>query len=535
MFGRAEEQTQTAAAAEPSQLPPVKPSRPSVLDQALAFGAPLVSLALVLYLVGSGALVFPFSSRVGDEPGLGVVVLVMAGLSLAMALLRRWRPNVGDAALGSAAFLVGFAVYYALIGALVDWAFSASLGRWERFALVFLLLAALGAIPSAYQGIWSRWKSRAARRSELGVRIEASAAPNLRTAATAPSPAAISFSLTRVRTAGWRLPVREPVRSWSTVVNLPTVVRGSYVEAAAAIDREALAAVAAVRSDLGDAEWTVPMLIDRADQLPWEGLVSYALTGTYSPDDSVFLYRTQAVSGTAPPPGQVETGIVSVLGWNPDAVEAWQKAGRKVETDDPRHSFVVHAVGTPVLGSAGPQFRFAGQHSASNAGAGLESAVSEAPSGFSSLSELPHAVSLLILQHEPAFSSTRLGSDREQAALLRVVACDLFQRGHGAVITIPSLEPELADVVLKEVARCLGERPDLIDRLVGPSATAQDDLLRLVHAVRNARRAVERWFAKNGNAVEGALDDRVEAAWDVCLYARRPHDQPVISSLGRTS
>lgn len=518
----ATEAAMTSASAAPVPVPSAAPrSRVgAVLDQAFAIGAPLVSLAMLLWLVGTGALVFPSSSKVGGEPGWGVVAIVMVGLSLAMWVLYKWRPKVGEVALGSAAFLIGFAIYYAVIGALVDWILPAPLGRWPRFFVVFGLPAGLGFIPTAYQSVWSRWRSRIARRSELAIRIDASAAPNLRVADFTPSSTTVGFDLQRSRTAGWRLPVIDPMRSWSTVVSLPTVVRSSYAEAARAVDQDALRAVADVRADLGDAEWRVPMLIDRADQLPWEGVISFALTASHAPDDSVFLYRAQPSAGMAPPPGQVEKGLVSILGWNPDAVEAWRKAGRTLAVDGPEEAMVVHAVGTPFLGTAGPQFRLAGQHASANAEAILESVVSEAPSDVRSLSELPRPVSLLVLQAEPAFSSGRLGSDREQAALLRAVASDLFHRGHAAVLTIPSLQPELAEVVVQAVARCLSRRPDLWDRLLGPPATAEDEFMRLAHAVREARRSIATWLASHGNAVEGAIDDRVEAAWDVCLFAR---------------
>lgn len=524
------------APAAPGGLPSPAPASAGspVLDQILAVGAGLVSLALLIYLVGSGALVFPSSSRAGDEPGLAVVALVMGGFAAAMALLRKWRPNAGDAALGAAAFLVGFGIYYALIGALADWILPEPIGRWSRFVLVFLLLAALGFVPAAYRGIWGRWRARVARRSELLVQIEASAMPNLRQADTS-TRVTMTFDLERVRTAGLRLPAREPSQSWSQVVELSTVVRDSYAQAAAAVDRKGLEPVAAIRTELAGAEWTVPLLVERADQLPWEALISHALTGEHEPADSVFLYRAEPGRGPAWRRAALRAGAVSMLGWNPDAVDVWRKAGRSVTSGEVRESLIVHAVGTPTLGSAGPRFRLAGQHSSPATKTMLESVVPEVPDLASVLAELPRPLSLLILQQESAFSTTRLGSDREQAALLRVVAGDLFRRGHAAVVTVPSLGPELANVVMTALVGQLSEQPSPLPRLLRWSGSERDDFLRLVHAVRAARRAMTTWLTTHGTAIEGTLDDRVEAAWDVCLFARDRERQDIGSVIGRTS
>lgn len=519
-----------------TRLPSAAPAsaRSSVLDQVLAVGAVLLSVALVLYLVGSGALIFPSSSRVGGEPGWGVVLVVMIGMSLAMALLRMWRPSLWETALGATAFLVGFAICYALIGALADWILPEPLGRWLRFGLVSLLLGGLGSVPAAYRGIWSRWRSRVARRSALLMRVEAADAANLRRTDTM-ARVTMAFTLERVRTAGWRLPVLEPTQFWSTVVDLPTVVRESYERAAAAIDRESLAPLAAIRADLQEPEWTVPILVERADQLPWEGLLSHALTGSHEPIDSVFFYRALPGAGPEWQHGALQRGTVSVLGWSPEAVEIWRRARRNVDTRNGSDSRIIHAVGTPVLGTAGPQFRLAGQHAPSTAEAMLESVVAESPSDAITLIDLPRAVSLLILQQEPAFSSTRFGSDREQAALLRQVAGDLFQRGHAAVLTIPSLPPDLADAVLTAIVGCLSGTPGLLRRVAGFGRSEADDFARLVHAVRAARRAVHTWLMANGSpAIEGFLDDRVEAAWDVCLFTRDPERLDITLATRRT-
>jgi hypothetical protein len=261
--------------------------------------------------------------------------------------------------------------------------------------------------------------------------------------------------------------------------------------------------------------------------LPWEALFSHALPGRPTLDDAPFFYRAGATGGAGEWPNRLAQVVVSVVGWNPDAIEAWTQAGREVVRDAERRVGIVHAIGTPILSSAGPRFRLADSTGTAQEKS-LSEAVAEGPSSPSALLELSYPLALLILQHEPAFSSGRYGSDREQAALLRAVAGEQFGRGHLAVITIPSLEPELADIVLKAIAARVSARQSrwrlpVVERDFSTARPQPpEDFLRLVRAVRDARRAIGAWLAENGNAIEGALDDRVEAAWDVCLFARYP-------------
>lgn len=502
-------------------------SRTSILDQVLAFVPGIASIALLLWLVGTGALVLPPSSRVGAEPGLGVVAVVMLGMGLAMGLVSWLRPTLRDVSLGSALMLVGLAVFYALIGALADWVLPTPLGRWQRFFVVFGLLAAFGLMPSAYQRVWSWWRSRVARQSELSIGVSASSAPNLRTAETLAT-VSMTFDLTRVRTNGWRLPLRER-QSWTNQVALPTVVRDPYDLAAAAMHREALRAVAEVHAELAGAEWTVPIRVDRAHQLPWEALFSHALPGGPTPDVAPFFYRVGAIGGAGHWSNRLAEAevVVSVVGWNPEAVEAWTRAGREVVRDGEGRIGIVHAIGTPILSSAGPRFRLAGS-TASVQGESAAEAAAEGPSSLNALFDLPYPLSLLILQHEPAFSSGRYGSDREQAALLRALAGEQFGRGHLAVITVPSLEPELADIAVKAIATRVSARRSrwrlpVVERDFSTARPQPpEDFLRLVHAVRAARRAMREWLTKQRRAEEDAGDERLEAAWDLCLFARYP-------------
>jgi hypothetical protein len=112
--------------------------------------------------------------------------------------------------------------------------------------------------------------------------------------------------------------------------------------------------------------------------------------------------------------------------------------------------------------------------------------------------------------------------------LLRAVAGEQFGRGHLATITIPSMEPELADIVLQAlVARVSARRSrwrlPIVERDFSTARPQPpDDFLRLVHAVRDARRAMREWLTKDRPVEAGAHDERVEAAWDVCLFARYP-------------
>jgi hypothetical protein len=159
---------------------------------------------------------------------------------------------------------------------------------------------------------------------------------------------------------------------------------------------------------------------------------------------------------------------------------------------------------------------------------------------------LPPDLPLLILQQEPADSLARLGSDREQASLLRAVAGVFFEAGCQAIVVIPSLPPELAELVTKRITRRITVPKSGISavfrRLLktwrGQNAS-QGGLRDLATAVRDARDAIFAWpgfeSAPPAEARAGGAgadyrtgqdpDEQREVAWDLCLFARLPFDK----------
>ena len=120
---------------------------------------------------------------------------------------------------------------------------------------------------------------------------------------------------------------------------------------------------------------------------------------------------------------------------------------------------------------------------------------------------------LFIVLGAPTESGSRFDTERRDAADLRGWAADVFRAGAAMVISLPSLNPALAEAVLQAIASAL--RKEIT------SAT--------VHAaVRTARVRIGTWSqpaASAGDPPEsGAVpaERRVEQALDVCLFRRAP-------------
>jgi hypothetical protein len=412
------------------------------------------------------------------------------------------------------------------------------------------IAAGLGALQPGVR----RLRALAARGSEASVWMSPASAPDdLRAQVAATTTFGLQLSCMR-RTVGFPLFLLQDLPPWSGTVSIQGL--RPYAETAATIEPDVLRPLGAIRSELRTAVWPVALRTGAASHAPWEGVLGLALApgvdGARSAGEPVFFYRWGA-----PRPGRGREawtdGPVQVLGtsqpdpWGPRTqprppVELAEASALATE---PRAT-VVHAVGTPVVTSYGPRLRLA---------EGYSPAESNEPSsmtkvgygrgslGFLDPSMLPKDLPLLVLQQQPADSQARVASDREQAALLRAVAADLFEGGCDAVIVVPSLPPELAALVMRRIAdglsvglpgwraavsRWVWRRRDL-DRHRGQRA-----LRELAAIVRSARDLVFEWDGfeaaaeriAHGNAetppelpARERWADR-ELAWDFCLYAR---------------
>ena len=121
---------------------------------------------------------------------------------------------------------------------------------------------------------------------------------------------------------------------------------------------------------------------------------------------------------------------------------------------------------------------------------------------------------LFIVLGAPTESGSRFDTERRDAADLRGWAADVFRAGAATVISLPSLDPALAEAVLQAIASAL--RKEIT------SAT--------VHAaVRAARVCIGTWAQPAAASAadppeSGAVpaERRVEQALDVCLFRRAP-------------
>jgi hypothetical protein len=398
---------------------------------------------------------------------------------------------------------------------------SHRLSQSWRVAITIAFLAGLGALRPVLRSV----RAIAARGSAAFIWVNSSSSrADLRAEVAATS----SFDLQFSCAPRWlRFPffVLQARRSWSHPLEISPL--RPYAETARALTPNILTPLTNVRSALGTFIWPVPVGTGAASYQPWEGVLGLALASFASESaeaarlarEPVFFFRWGAPR-PGDTPGAWVTGRAQVLGTA--ASDLWSNRAM------PRASefTIVHAVGTPVLTSYGPRLRLA---------AGGDSG------GFLDPTMLPGHLPLLVLQQEPADSQARLASDREQAALLRAVAADLFESNCGAVIVIPSLPPQLAELVMRRVATGLSP----VRSAVGGALTwwlwrgtdrhqSQRAIRHLAVVVRSARDLVFTWtgfetaaeqhagqspLPLSGRSTHERWADR-EVAWDFCLFAR---------------
>jgi hypothetical protein len=115
----------------------------------------------------------------------------------------------------------------------------------------------------------------------------------------------------------------------------------------------------------------------------------------------------------------------------------------------------------------------------------------------------PH-LALCVLQAMPGlgggFSDQFREADREQTDYLRLFAAELVLAGVPAVVTLPPLPDLVAEEALAPFASAI-------------KAQDQDGVTALIQAVRDAQLAIISPRHLGGN------EARIEAAFDVCLYA----------------
>jgi hypothetical protein len=357
-------------------------------------------------------------------------------------------------------------------------------------------------------------------------------ADDLRIAAGETFASSLTVSGVRARFPSWPPFPRLTLLEIAHELSLPSTRRQPYADAVAAFDERSLDDLAEIQRDVAGAGglWPVPIRATAVNWVPWEALLTGAAGGAQGPAEPLFFYRIRAGATRA----WTYSTLFAVIWSRPSVLlvgrarvmaDGWVDGNRRLRAatvDDSNQDVgIVHAIGTPVLTAARPRLRLGGDGVPARVKRANLEQLEEAAIDvdFLQREQLPYAIPLLIVQQTPAEAPRRLTTDREQAALLREVAADLFETRCGAAIVIPSLPPELAAAVQASLARALrpnGFSRSLLDWALEPAgvSTPGRELRRLARAVRAMRQVVLDWpdFAH-------PEDPRREAAWDICLYA----------------
>jgi tetratricopeptide (TPR) repeat protein len=294
--------------------------------------------------------------------------------------------------------------------------------------------------------------------------------------------------------------------------------------------------------DLRDALWrstlAVPLEIPPVVAgLPWEAFITEGTAPSEEGDGSIVAYRRTSARSSARSAASsrpFDIGVVASRTWQQMAVEGWRPWRDTVAVFEDMQEVwpqedslaVLHLVGRPVSSPSGYLFQVA---AGSRLGSDVERSVraSGAMIRPDALSVSPST--LLLVQSEPYETATRLDTDREEAAKLRLFATDAFSAGAWAAVTIPALPRELALKVLTALARDLRRRrrgdprrwlETLLrkaQRRAGMPGAPETE--RLIEAVGRARTLVSNW-----RTVEPSSDDEgltyLELSYDICLLLR---------------
>jgi hypothetical protein len=320
--------------------------------------------------------------------------------------------------------------------------------------------------------------------------------------------------------AGWRTPLLGPYRA--DVRSLPASVADELRELRDALGRPALA---------------VPLEIPPVVAgLPWEAFITEGTAPSEEGDGSIFAYRRTSARSSARSAAasrRFDIRVVASRTWQQMAVEGWRPwrdtvaVFEDMEEVSPQDDSlaVLHLVGRPVSSPSGYLFQVA-------AGARLGSDVERSVRASGAMIR-PEALSvspstLLLVQSEPYETATRLDTDREEAAKLRLFATDAFSAGAWAAVTIPALPRELALQVLTALARDLrgprrGDPRRWLETLLRKARhragmPGAPELERLIEAVGRARTLVSNWRTVEPSSDEGLA--YLELSYDICLLLR---------------
>jgi hypothetical protein len=402
----------------------------------------------------------------------------------------------------------------------------------EIIALVLALLTVAAVLRWTIRGRRLAARARARRWSKALVWLRIT-----------PAPSAGATDDIRVTVDRWRAVPRDrfpwtwrkPVHA-ADVATLPPL--RAYQQGAAALPASLQGDLRQLVSRVATRSLRIPLDIDPAlERLPWEALLCYPVLAGESgvPGSLDFWRRGEPLADTGQPPGPWHPRRICVLADSTRRLFAERAAlARDLSfldlpaSDGTDVNRTVERSGSP--GADPPDIVLVIGRPARTRGTILLQVAEQASTPGTSAAELREAVvgggllepevvaglraRLFIVLGAPTESGSRFDTERRDAADLRGWAADLFRAGAATVISLPSLDPALAEAVLQAIASALRKE-------IAPAT---------VHAaVRAARVRIGTWSepaaARAGDPPEsGAVpaERRVEQALDVCLFRRAP-------------
>jgi hypothetical protein len=293
-----------------------------------------------------------------------------------------------------------------------------------------------------------------------------------------------------------------------------------YAVGAKVLSEEGVAALQALRENLGSRQLPVPLLVDQATAAyPWEAVLQLALPVPENgerPAGTFQFWRDTtraALSQKSVSPGeradnpniagqQVLTGLgqgqVHVIGdpiWRSAVIPAWSSLdpGATIDTEPSRVKSldrapaILHLLGKPIQSGGGVLLTIDPQ---SDSGV-TQKSFSRSADILIDPDELPlDSVQMVVVQHKLGeLRDFRQDTEREKMGYLRVLAAQVAERDVGAVLTLPLLSSQLTEAVLGQI----------VSAMQGDESLSVGQLLEMAAAVRHC---IVQWPLPSGTETD---------------------------------
>lgn len=269
---------------------------------------------------------------------------------------------------------------------------------------------------------------------------------------------------------------------------------------------------------------------------PWEAVLSLASAPDEQPDGEDdplppfhFLRADETTAGKRSGEDIKSVYVVASGTWTGMAVNSWPFVAigphkAEIKTVPPpagenvlrAGGGIVHLVGTPVRVASGLRLRVsegAARASRRRAAAppegGADSPPPEDEAHVGTENLAPEEATLVVVQAEPLEFSPRLQTQREQTALLRAFAADVFAAGAPAVVVVPALPNPIGTMVVSRLARAISKY-----------ATRELTHGMLMRAADDMQMMVLRYLLPETSGQAALAEAAVELALDICVFWR---------------